>query len=126
MAARRMHVVLAEDLVSEIDHLVGKRLRSEFLAEAASRELLRQKQLRALQQATGAWARTARAWPSGGSALLRSQDARGKRGAPEAAQRTSVNVLVDTSVLIDVLRNRLGRAALLATLRPPRVTALCL
>ncbi len=70
MAARRMHVVLAEDLVSEIDHLVGKRLRSEFLAEAASRELLRQKQLRALQQATGAWARTARAWPSGGSALF--------------------------------------------------------
>lgn len=56
MAARRTHVVLAHDLVSEIDRLVGKRQRSEFLAEAASRELLRQKQLRTLQQARGAWA----------------------------------------------------------------------
>jgi len=70
MAARRMHVVLAEDLVSEIDRLVGKRQRSEFLAEAASRELLRQKQLRALQHTTGAWAGRAHAGLTGPSALF--------------------------------------------------------
>ena len=70
MTARRMHVVLAEDLVSEIDRLVGKGQRSEFLAEAASRELLRQKQLRALQRATGAWAERAHAGLTRASALF--------------------------------------------------------
>lgn len=71
MAARRMHVVLAQELVSEIDRIVGKRQRSQFLAEAASRELLRQRQLRALQQAAGAW--TARGRPDlmkGGGVLF--------------------------------------------------------
>lgn len=70
MAARRTHVVLAHDLVSEIDRLVGKRQRSEFLAEAAARELLRQKQLRALHQARGAWAVRAGGDPGGTSALF--------------------------------------------------------
>ena len=70
MTARRTHVVLAHDLVSEIDRLVGKRQRSEFLAEAASRELLRQKQLRALHHARGAWAPGSRGGLSGTSALF--------------------------------------------------------
>ena len=55
MAILRTHVVLSHSLVSEIDRLVGKRRRSAFLAEAASRELLRQRQARAIERATGAW-----------------------------------------------------------------------
>ncbi len=70
MATRRTHVVLTHDLVSEIDRLVGKRQRSEFLAEAASRELLRQKQIRALQQARGAWAPRSHGSLSGTGALF--------------------------------------------------------
>lgn len=57
MVTRRTHVVLAHDLVVEIDRIVGKRHRSEFLAEAAARELLRQRQLHALEDAAGAWKR---------------------------------------------------------------------
>ena len=42
----------------------------EFRAEAAARELLRQKQLRALQQARGAWAARSHGDLSGTSALF--------------------------------------------------------
>jgi len=69
MATRRAHIVLAQDLVEEIDRLVGKRRRSEFLAEAASRELMRQRQIQALQRATGAWSRRAHPELDGGNPL---------------------------------------------------------
>ena len=51
----RTHVVLAEDLVKEIDALVGARQRSSFLTQAAERELTRLRQLRALKRVVGAW-----------------------------------------------------------------------
>ena len=41
MATRRAHVVLPDDLVSEIDKIVGARGRSAFLAELARREIKR-------------------------------------------------------------------------------------
>ena len=69
MASRRTHVVLAHDLVAEIDRVVGKRRRSEFLAEAASRELLRQRQLDALARAAGTWRRADHPELAGGAAL---------------------------------------------------------
>ncbi len=55
MAAARTHVVLPAHLIGEIDALVGKRKRSQFLAEAAAAELQRLRQLRALEAAKGAW-----------------------------------------------------------------------
>jgi hypothetical protein len=55
MNARRTHIVISESLVSEIDRLVGKRGRSEFLAQAAEKELRRLRQIRALEKAAGAW-----------------------------------------------------------------------
>ena len=67
MTTRRAHVVIAQELVAEIDRIVGKRQRSEFLAEAAERELLRQRQLEALRAAAGAWTTAGR---RGSSALL--------------------------------------------------------
>lgn len=55
MPSRRTHVLLAQDLVEEIDRLVGKRRRSEFLAAAAALELRRRRQVEALRRAAGAW-----------------------------------------------------------------------
>jgi Arc/MetJ-type ribon-helix-helix transcriptional regulator len=47
---KRTHVVLAEELVREIDTLVGSRQRSSFLTQAAERELTRLRQMKALQE----------------------------------------------------------------------------
>jgi hypothetical protein len=55
MAVRRAHVVIPEELVAEIDGLVGRRGRSSFLAQAAASEVKRLRQLKALREATGAW-----------------------------------------------------------------------
>jgi hypothetical protein len=53
--ARRTHIVIPQELVSEIDALVGKRGRSAFLTEAAEKELTRLRQIRALEAAVGSW-----------------------------------------------------------------------
>jgi Arc/MetJ-type ribon-helix-helix transcriptional regulator len=55
MNTKRTHVVLAEDLVKEIDSLVGSRQRSSFISEAAEKELMRLRQLKALKAAAGTW-----------------------------------------------------------------------
>jgi hypothetical protein len=55
MVSKRTHVVLSEQLVQDIDRLVGSRRRSSFLTQAAERELLRLRQLRALDAVAGAW-----------------------------------------------------------------------
>ena len=55
MSTRRTHIIIPEPLVSEIDRLVGKRGRSEFLAQAAEKELRRLQQIEALQGAAGSW-----------------------------------------------------------------------
>lgn len=55
MSTRRTHIVIPDSLVSEIDRLVGKRGRSEFLTQAAEKELRRLQQIKALEGAAGAW-----------------------------------------------------------------------
>jgi hypothetical protein len=45
---RRTHVVLSDQLVKDIDSLVGTRQRSSFITQAAERELMRLRQLKAL------------------------------------------------------------------------------
>lgn len=55
MNTRRTHVIIPNQLVAEIDGLVGKRGRSQFLVQAATVEVKRQRQLAALKAATGAW-----------------------------------------------------------------------
>lgn len=52
---QRTHVVMPRELVAQIDALVGKRSRSRFLVDAASQELRRLRQLKALRQAAGSW-----------------------------------------------------------------------
>jgi len=55
MDVRRTHVLLSDQLVKDIDALVGSRHRSRFLTEAAEKELMRRRQIEALQGAAGAW-----------------------------------------------------------------------
>ena len=47
---KRTHVVLSEQLLKDIDAVVGSRQRSIFLTRAAERELLRVRQLKALDE----------------------------------------------------------------------------
>ena len=55
MNAKRTHVVLSDQLVKDIDRVVGSRQRSRFLTQAAEKELLRLRQIEALEGAVGAW-----------------------------------------------------------------------
>ena len=55
MAAKRTNVVLSNQLVKDIDALVGSGQRSVFLSRAAERELMRLRQLKALDDVAGAW-----------------------------------------------------------------------
>jgi len=49
----RTHIVLAEELVKDIDKLVGKRKRSRFVEDAAREKLNREKLLSALEETAG-------------------------------------------------------------------------
>jgi len=57
MSLKRAHLILPEELLREIDRIVGSRGRSSFIADAAKAELRRRRQLRALDKAAGAWKR---------------------------------------------------------------------
>ena len=50
MNTKRTHVVIPEQLVKDIDSLVGARQRSSFLTQAAEKELMRLRQLKALDE----------------------------------------------------------------------------
>lgn len=52
---KRTHVVLSEQLVKDIDTVVGARQRSSFLTQAAEKELVRLRQIKALKAAVGIW-----------------------------------------------------------------------
>jgi metal-responsive CopG/Arc/MetJ family transcriptional regulator len=78
MRTKRTHIVIPEQLAAQIDRVVGRRGRSRFLAQAAEKELMRLRQIKALRTAAGAWKdedhpelkRGAAAWV----AKLRSED----------------------------------------------------
>jgi hypothetical protein len=55
MSIKRAHVLLPEDLLREIDALVGPRGRSSFLVETARHEVRRQKLLHFLESKDLAW-----------------------------------------------------------------------
>ena len=55
MNAKRTHVVLSDELVKDIDALVGARQRSSFISQAAEKELMRLRQIKALEAGAGSW-----------------------------------------------------------------------
>ncbi len=77
---QRTHVVIPRGLVTQIDTLVGKRGRSRFLVAAASHELKRLSQMKALRRAAGSWKSKDHPDLKAGAAewvrTLRSQDAK--------------------------------------------------
>ena len=52
---QRTHIVIPQELVIQIDTLVGKRGRSGFLVDAATYALKRLRQLKTLKTAAGSW-----------------------------------------------------------------------
>lgn len=52
---KKTPLTLPEDVLESIDHLMGKRQRSKFIAEAARKELKRIRLQRALDKAAGLW-----------------------------------------------------------------------
>jgi len=54
-STKRAHVVLPEDLVREIDKIVGSRGRSAFLAELAKREIKRRQLLHLFKRKEPIW-----------------------------------------------------------------------
>ncbi|MBV9158867.1 MAG: hypothetical protein JO097_21585 [Acidobacteriaceae bacterium] len=55
MRRKRAHILLPEELLAELDRLVGERSRSAFLIDLIERELQRRKLLAALREARGSW-----------------------------------------------------------------------
>ena len=51
----RAHVIIEEDIVKEIDRLIGKKKRSSFIAGAAKKELKRVRQLSMIKKFKGVW-----------------------------------------------------------------------
>ena len=68
MTTKRAHVLLPEELLREIDALVGPRGRSSFLVETARLEVRRQKLLRFLEARDPAWKNKDHPELSGGAA----------------------------------------------------------
>jgi hypothetical protein len=55
MNTKRTHIVIPQQLVAEIDRVVGKRGRSTFLTQAAENVIMRLRQIKALEAAAGSW-----------------------------------------------------------------------
>jgi hypothetical protein len=55
MKSKRAHILLPQDLVKEIDAIVGPRGRSAFLVETAREAIRRRRLLRFLESDTPAW-----------------------------------------------------------------------
>jgi len=88
MSTRRTHIIIPEPLVSEIDRLVGKRGRSEFLARAAEKELRRLQQIEALRGAAGSWKdKDHPELKEGAARWVRQLRKESERRAPKAASR---------------------------------------
>lgn len=53
--SQRKHVALPKALIDEVDKLIGKDERTQFLIKTVEERLISLRQLRALEQAVGAW-----------------------------------------------------------------------
>lgn len=87
MATTRTHVVLPEQLVKDIDALVGKRGRSEFIAEVAAREVKKRRLLELLRRPEPFWKDKDHPELKDGSAAWVSKMRREEGAAREARQR---------------------------------------
>jgi hypothetical protein len=92
MKTKRAHILLPQDLVREIDAIVGPRGRSAFLVETAREAVRRRKLLRFLESDMPAWkdedhpelAQGAAAWVR---ALRHERDTEGREGKSRRSKR---------------------------------------
>jgi hypothetical protein len=95
-AVRRAHILLPQELVGEIDAIVGARKRSAFLVETARAEIRRRKLLQFLESEEPAWkdqdhpelARGSAAWVRGLRQEGRTRSAKVERRAGQRKART--------------------------------------
>jgi metal-responsive CopG/Arc/MetJ family transcriptional regulator len=110
MSIRRTHIVIPESLATEIDRLVGKRGRSEFLTQAAEKELRRLQQIRALENVAGAWKdKDDPELKAGAAHRVKELGKESYRQLRKTATHQVATYLVYTSVLIDALSKKRGR-----------------
>jgi hypothetical protein len=69
----RVHVILDEDLVDELDELVGPRGRSPFIAHAIRRAVEQERRWRALKSAAGSISDSGHDWDDDPAAWVRAQ-----------------------------------------------------
>lgn len=85
MGSHRTHVILPQELIAEIDAVVGPRGRSAFLVETARAELRRRRLLAFLNDDQPAWADSNHPEPSAGSnAWVKQLRAEGERRLSKA------------------------------------------
>jgi len=92
MPTHRAHILLPEDLLREIDAMVGQRGRSAFLVETARQEVRRRKLLSFLESEEPAWRDEAHPELNGGADLWvrqmrRESDSRGLTRAVRGASK---------------------------------------
>jgi hypothetical protein len=91
MPTHRAHIILPDDLLLEIDALVGPRGRSSFLVDTARNEVRRRRLLQFLQSEDPAWKDADHPELYGGSAewvskLRKGSESRGGRGKGRRSQ----------------------------------------
>jgi hypothetical protein len=92
MKTKRAHILLPQDLVREIDSIVGPRGRSAFLVETAREAVRRRKLLRFLESDTPGWKDADHPELSGGSGawvrqLRKESDRRGRDRKKRRSQK---------------------------------------
>jgi hypothetical protein len=119
MKTRRAHVWMPDDRLREIDAIAGSRGRSAFLVETAPEALKRRKLLAFLESDEVAWKDEDHPELANRRRMGPGTPAR-KRNSQEDKEETKpaheMKLLLDTTVTVDVLRNRQRRRALLADL----------
>ena len=117
MSAHVATVELPEELIHEIDSLVGSDSRNAFLVETAQAELRRRRLLEFLRSDEGIDEDAHPEWkdPAAWVQALR-REKRQAHSSNRIGERSRLILLLDTTVLIDALKPRAPRRALLATL----------
>jgi hypothetical protein len=88
MGSQRAHIVLPDDLIAEIDAVVGPRGRSAFLVETARAELRRRRLLAFLRDDQPAWRGSEHAeLASGSGAWVKHLRAEGEKRLSKASPR---------------------------------------
>jgi metal-responsive CopG/Arc/MetJ family transcriptional regulator len=86
----RTHVILPDELVEDIDNLVGKRNRSKFIAAAAESRLRAEEKLAAVRRAAGSI--DLREYPEWSSPEKVSEWVRAQRRVPSSYEKRSGKV----------------------------------